>query len=68
MFVDSDQAVPRVAYALVDLDGQVGIVVDVPPEVLYRLVLLVVYLADCLYAECMYFLYVLLLFLCSRWR
>ena len=25
--------VPRVAYAPVDLDGQVGVVVDVPPEV-----------------------------------
>ena len=27
------EAAPCVAYALVDLDGQVGIVIDVPPEV-----------------------------------
>ena len=42
---------PCVAYSPVDLDGQVGIVVDVPPEV-YELVRLVVHLAFCLYAEC----------------
>ena len=39
---------PCVAYAPVDLDGQVGIVVDVSPEV-YKLVRLVVHLARCLY-------------------
>ena len=44
------EAAPRVAYAPIDLDGQVGIVVDVPPEV-YELVRLVVHLARCLYAE-----------------
>ena len=40
-----------VAYAPVDLDGQVGILVDVSPEV-YKLVRLVLHLARCLYAEC----------------
>ena len=45
------EAVPCVAYAPVDLDGQVGIVVDGPPEV-YKLVHLVVHLARRLYAEC----------------
>ena len=45
------ETAPCVAYAPVDLDGQVGIVVDVPPE-LYELVRLVVHLARCLYAEC----------------
>ena len=44
------EAAPCVAYAPVDLDGQVGIVVDVPPEV-YNLVRMVVHLARCLYAE-----------------
>ena len=44
------EAAPCVAYALVDLDGQVVIVVDVPPEV-YELVRLVVHLVSCLYAE-----------------
>ena len=39
-----------IVYAPIDLDGQVGIVVDVPPEV-YELVRLVVPLARCLYAE-----------------
>ena len=39
-----------VAYAPIDLDGQVSIAVDVPPEV-YELVRLVD-LARCLYAEC----------------
>ena len=29
------ETAPRVAYAPVDLDGQVGVVVDVPPEVIY---------------------------------
>ena len=41
------KAAPCVAYATVDLDGQVGIVVDVSPEV-YKLVRLVVHLARCL--------------------
>ena len=44
------EVAPCVAYAPVDLDGQVGILVDVPPEV-YKLVRLVVHLARCLYAE-----------------
>ena len=41
------EAAPYVAYAPVDLDGQVGIVVDIPPEV-YELVRLVVHLVSCL--------------------
>ena len=41
------EATPCTANAPVDLDGQVGIVVDVPPEV-YKLVRLVVHLARCL--------------------
>ena len=46
------EAAPCVAYAPIDLDGQVSIiVVDVPPEV-YGLAHLVVNLARCLYAEC----------------
>ena len=45
------EAAPCVAYAPVDLDGQVGIVVGVSTEV-YKLVRLVVSLARCLYAEC----------------
>ena len=44
------EAAPYVAYAPIDLDGQVGTVVDVPPEV-YELVRLVVHLARCVYAE-----------------
>ena len=44
------EAASCVAYTPVDLDGQVGIVVDVSPEV-YKLVRLVVHLARCLYAE-----------------
>ena len=44
------EAAPCVTYAPIDLDGQVGIVVDVPPEV-YKLVRLVVHLVSCLYAE-----------------
>ena len=36
-------------YAPVDLDGQVGIVVNVPSEALYELVRLAVHLAGCLY-------------------
>ena len=36
----------RVAHAPVDLDGQVSIVIDVPPEV-YELVRLVVHLSGC---------------------
>ena len=43
------EAAPCVAYAPVDLDEQVGVVVDVSPEV-YKLVRLVVHLARCLYA------------------
>ena len=38
------------SYAPVDLDEQVGIVVDIPLEV-YKLVRLVVHLGSCLYAE-----------------
>ena len=45
------EAAPCVAYAPIDRDGQVGIVVDVPPEV-YELVRLAVHLARYLYAEC----------------
>ena len=45
------EVAPCVAYAPVDLDGQVGILVDVSPEV-YKLVRLVVHPARCLYAEC----------------
>ena len=45
------EAALYVAYVPVDLDGQVKIVVDVPPDV-YELVRLVVHLARCLYAEC----------------
>ena len=44
------EAAPCVTSALVDFDGQVGIVVNVPPEV-YKLVRLVVHLARCLYVE-----------------
>ena len=45
------EAVPScVAYAPVDLDGQVAVVVDVPPEV-YQLVHLVVHLVGCFFAE-----------------
>ena len=44
------KAAPCVTHAPVDLDGQVGVVVDVPPEV-YKLVRLVVHLTRCLYAE-----------------
>ena len=42
------EAAPCVAYAPIDLDGQVGVAIDVPLEV-YELVRLVVHLADCLY-------------------
>ena len=42
------EATSCVAYAPIDLDGRVSIVVDVPPEV-YELVRLVVRLARCLY-------------------
>ena len=45
------EASPCVAYAPVDFDGHVGVVVDVSPEV-YKLVCMVVHLARCLYAEC----------------
>ena len=45
------EAAPCVAYAPVDLDGQVGILVDVSPEV-YKLIRLVVHLTRCFYAEC----------------
>ena len=44
------EAAPRVAYAPVDLDGKVCIVVGILPEV-YELVRLVVRLASCFYAE-----------------
>ena len=44
------EAAPCVACTPVDLDGQVGIAVDVPPEV-YKFARLVVHLARCLYAE-----------------
>ena len=44
------EAAPCLAYAPVDLDGRVGIVVDVSPKV-YKFVRLVVHLARCLYAE-----------------
>ena len=44
------EAAPCVAYAPADFDGQVGVVLDVSPEV-YELVRLVVPLAGCLYAE-----------------
>ena len=44
------EATPCVAYAPIDRDGQVGIVVDVPSEI-YELVRLVVHLARCLYHE-----------------
>ena len=46
------KAVPCVTYAPIDLNGQVGIVADVPPEVVYELVRLTVHLARCLYVEC----------------
>ena len=45
------KAAPCVAYAPIDLNGQVRAMVDVPPEV-YKLVRLAVHLARCLYAEC----------------
>ena len=41
----------RCVRAPVNLEGEVGILVDVSPEV-YKLVRLVVHLARCLYAEC----------------
>ena len=44
------KAAPCVAYAPVDLDGQIGVVVDVSPEV-YELVRLVEHPTSCLYAE-----------------
>ena len=44
------EAVPCVACALIDLDGQVGIGVDVPPEV-YKLVRLVLHMVHCLYTK-----------------
>ena len=45
------EAAPCVAYTPADLDGQVGILVDVFSKV-YKLVRLAVDLARCLYAEC----------------
>ena len=45
------EAAPCVAYAPVDLDGPVDIVVDVSLEV-YKLDRLVVHLTRCLYTEC----------------
>ena len=54
MFVQFDgillEAAPGVAYAPVDLDGQVGVVVDVPPKV-YDIVRLLLYLVGSLDAE-----------------
>ena len=44
------EAAPCGAYAPVDLDGQVGIVVDALPKV-HKLVRLVIHLARCLYVE-----------------
>ena len=44
------EAAPCVTYASVELDGHVGVVVDIP-RVIYELVRLVVHLARCLYAE-----------------
>ena len=44
------ETAPRVAYAPIDLDGQVRVVVDVPPEV-YEIVRLLVYLPGSLDAE-----------------
>ena len=45
------EAAPCDAYAPIELDGQVGISVDVPLEV-HELVRLVVHLSRCLYADC----------------
>ena len=44
------KAEPCVAYASVDLDGQIGVVVDASPEV-HELVRLVEHPTSCLYAE-----------------
>ena len=44
------KAAPYVAYSLIDLDGQVGVVVDAPPEV-YKLTCLIVYLTGYPYAD-----------------
>ena len=44
------EAAPCVLFAPVELDGQVGIMVDFPHEV-YELVRLVVHLAGCLYVK-----------------
>ena len=44
------KAAPCIAYAPVDLDGQIGVVVDVSPEV-HELVRSVERPASCLYAE-----------------
>ena len=45
------EVAPGVAYGPVDLDGQVGVVIDNPPEV-NEIVCLFVYLAGSLEAEC----------------
>ena len=45
------EAAPGVEYAPGDRDGQVGVVVDVPPEV-YEIMRLFLYLAGSLDAEC----------------
>ena len=45
------KAAPGVAYTLIDLDGQVNIVVNVPPKV-YKLVCFEVNQARCLHADC----------------
>ena len=44
------EAAPCVAYARVNLNGQVTVGISVPPEV-YKLARLVLHLACCLYAE-----------------
>ena len=44
------EAVLCVGYAPVDVDGPVGVLVDVPPKA-YDLVRLVVHLVGCLYSE-----------------
>ena len=45
------EAVSCAAYVPIDLNGEVGVVVGVPPDV-YQLVRLAVHLAHCFYIEC----------------
>ena len=45
------EAAPCVAYASIDLDGHVNIMVDIISPEVYELVRSVVHLARCLYAE-----------------